>query len=590
MRGTSSQCNENCTFMMEGENSQMANSQLDSVTILYYNARSLIPKIDELSVLCALQNPGIVCVVETWLGPNVADSELSIPNYQVIRLDRNCHGGGVLMYVHNCLSYKVVLKGPDMLEFLVLTVSNYFCKLCVGLFYRPPSSPVSVLENFCTVLERLDPSYFSNFVLLGDFNIDFYKPHNPQHCKLTEIMHTFSLMQVVGEATHTTSTGKETLIDWALVSQVTQLKQCAVMPPIANSDHNGLMLRWAWKQPGNRNKTKPRQIWRYAHGDFERANDILSSVDWDQLIDPTDVNQSLLNWEQYFMNVMESCIPKGVLPRRKNVPWLSKNMHRAMQKRNNMYRRAKLSGSAQLWNKFRTMRNKVTAMLRTSKQSFFNRNVNTSNKKQFWKTMKYMRAGKSTIPTLSLDGNDAVTDRDKSSMLNSYFSDCFNKSMPPLTDLDVFSESMFPDASPEELLCTEEEVLHLLQTINISKASGPDRISGKMLKATALSIAAPVTKIFNISIMTGVFPTSWKLSSIVPIPKGSDKGNPKNYRPISLLPILSKLLEKHICGLLADQLQSSGPINESQFGCQQGKSTTTTLLETTHNWLNLLES
>ena len=73
MRGTSSQCNENCTFMMEGENSQMANSQLDSVTILYYNARSLIPKIDELSVLCALQNPGIVCVVETWLGPNVAD-------------------------------------------------------------------------------------------------------------------------------------------------------------------------------------------------------------------------------------------------------------------------------------------------------------------------------------------------------------------------------------------------------------------------------------------------------------------------------------------------------------------------------------
>ena len=77
MRGTLSQCSENCTSTMEGENSQQTNSQLDSVTILYYNARSLIPKIDELSVLCASQNPGIVCVVETWLGPNVADSELS---------------------------------------------------------------------------------------------------------------------------------------------------------------------------------------------------------------------------------------------------------------------------------------------------------------------------------------------------------------------------------------------------------------------------------------------------------------------------------------------------------------------------------
>ena len=123
-------------------------------------------------------------------------------------------------------------------------------------------------------------------------------------------------MQAVGEATHTTPTGKETLIDWALVSQVTQLKQCEVIPPIANSDHNGLMLQWAWKQPGNRNKTKPRQIWRYTQGDFERANNILSSVDWDQLIDPTDVNQSLLNWEQYFMNVMNPvyrrvCFPGG---------------------------------------------------------------------------------------------------------------------------------------------------------------------------------------------------------------------------------------------------------------------------------------
>ena len=98
--------------------------------------------------------------------------------------------------------------------------------------------------------------------------------------------------------------------------------------------------------------------------------DMLSSVDWEQLIDPTDVNQSLLTWENYFMNVMESCIPKGILPKRKNLPWLSKNIRRAMQKRNNVYKRAKLSGCSQLWNKFRTMRNRVTTMLRNSKQAF----------------------------------------------------------------------------------------------------------------------------------------------------------------------------------------------------------------------------
>ena len=124
------------------------------------------------------------------------------------------------------------------------------------------------------------------------------------------------------------------------------------------------------------------------------------------------------------------------------------------------------------------------------------------------------------------------------------------------------------DASTiEKLLCTAEEVLDLLQTINISKSSGPDRISGRMLKATALSIAAPVT---NLSISTGTFPTKWKLSSIVPIPKSSDKGSPKNYHPISLLPLLSKPLEKHICGLLSEHLQSSEPIHDSQWDFQQG--------------------
>ena len=75
--------------------------------------------------------------------------------------------------------------------------------------------------------------------------------------------------------------------------------------------------------------------------------------------------------------------------------------------------------------------------------------------------MKYMRLDKSTIPTLSLDDNEAITDKDKSTMFNSYFSDCFNKSLPPL---DVPSETMLSEVNPntiEELLCTEEEVLQL---------------------------------------------------------------------------------------------------------------------------------
>ena len=154
--------------------------------------------------------------------------------------------------------------------------------------------------------------------------------------------------------------------------------------------------------------------------------------------------------------------------------------------------------------------------------------------------MKHLNKNDSTIPTLSMNGTEANTDQDKANMLNTFFSTCFNTSLPPLSVPDMHNNAVPSEMTPdliESLLCTEEEVLHLLETIDVSKSSGPDGISGRMLKAVATSIAAPVTKLFNHSISTGTFPSRWKLSSVVPIPKSADKHNPGNYQPISLLPI-----------------------------------------------------
>ena len=64
------------------------------------------------------------------------------------------------MYVHDSLRHKVFTKGPAGLEFLILSIYNSGLKLCIGLFYGPPSSPTEVLNNFCTTLESLDTSHF----------------------------------------------------------------------------------------------------------------------------------------------------------------------------------------------------------------------------------------------------------------------------------------------------------------------------------------------------------------------------------------------------------------------------------------------
>ena len=138
---------------------------------------------------------------------------------------------------------------------------------------------------------------------------------------------------------------------------------------------------------------------------------------------------------------------------------------------------------------------------------------------------------------------------------------------------------MLDPVIPEEYFCTEEEVFDLLSSLDTTKASGPDGISAKMLKFIATSVTSSVTKLFNLSISKCQLPTMWKRSSIVPIPKASDMAAPSNYRPISLLSLLSKLLEKHFYNLIIQHLKSFHNISDSQWGFTEGRSTVTALVK-----------
>jgi len=89
------------------------------------------------------RKPSIVCVVESWLSDEISDKEIEIESYTIVRLDRNRQGGGVIMYIHTLLSWRVLLRGTDGLEFLALQVapaSNSKFKFYMSCCYRAPSS------------------------------------------------------------------------------------------------------------------------------------------------------------------------------------------------------------------------------------------------------------------------------------------------------------------------------------------------------------------------------------------------------------------------------------------------------------------
>ena len=171
----------------------------------------------------------------------------------------------------------------------------------------------------------------------------------------------------------------------------------------------------------------------------------------------------------------------------------------------------------------------------------------------------------------------------------SFFSSCYNLSHSPLVPSE-YHNLQSPQECPEEILCNEEEVYKLLSSLDVTKANGPDGISAKTLKHTATSITPSITKLFNLSICTGHILSEWKQSLAVPVPKSNNnKGSPNNYRPISLLSVLSKLLERHVHKILTEHFCTHHPLSNLQWGFSAGKSTVTALLTTTHEWFQRLE-
>ena len=189
--------------------------------------------------------------------------------------------------------------------------------------------------------------------------------------------------------------------------------------------------------------------------------------------------------------------------------------------------------------------------------------------------------------SLHFSWNSLSSSLDKAKMLNNYFATCFNKSC---STLNVDQQPLVATPFPEELLCNEE-VEELLSSVDVSKASGPDDISAKMLKntCTAPCIGPSITKLFNQFLTAGKIPSQWKESIVVPIPQLDNYNSPTNYRPISLLSILGKLLEQHVHHVILDHLDEHYPLSNRKWGLTEGRGTVTSLIATIHDWLYNLD-
>ena len=223
-----------------------------------------------------MTKPDVICTVETWLDDNINDGEISITDYNICRLDRNRHGGGLAFYVKLCLCYQVLLQHPNDLEFLLFSAFNpqFSYKVHIGLFYCPPSSLSVSMDLLYNTLQDANICCFSNFVLRGDFNINCNNHSHPYFNQLCNLIDSFSLVQVVPEPTHTSPSGSTSLIDLVMISNSSMMSSCSVLPPLGSSDHNGVRVSLKWKL-NNTARSNSRRIWRYDLADLVSKHSFL---------------------------------------------------------------------------------------------------------------------------------------------------------------------------------------------------------------------------------------------------------------------------------------------------------------------------
>ena len=129
---------------------------------------------DELTLIATVHNPDVICIVETWLDGDIDDTEILFPGYHSQRFDRHRHGGGVLIYFKYIFHYSILPKPIDALELVSVVIQHNTIptRICVSVFYRPPSSLASVIDDLCTCFETIEIHQYANVVVVGDFNID----------------------------------------------------------------------------------------------------------------------------------------------------------------------------------------------------------------------------------------------------------------------------------------------------------------------------------------------------------------------------------------------------------------------------------
>ena len=596
---------------------------VNNFNIVHYNINSITAdnRLDQLSDICKTLNLAVLVITESKLDENIPTNLITIPGYhEPVRRDRyenGRHGGGVLIYIAEFLVFQqqTDLQSP-LYEHIWVDIKHKNVTFSINALYRPPNENVGNHTQFidtCTdILQKLNNHRATYKIITSDLNFGncYCKcpilNHKPLDAFAPDVFSNYGFSQLIDIPTRITE-DTTSLIDLFFADNFEDIDCHGTLPKIA--DHDGILA--SFKLDTQKPKARTKTVYDYRNADINGLINHIKHYDFNTTVFSHPINVQTELYDKILIEAFSQFVPcKTVTIRADDQPWSNAYTRLLLRKKNRNYLIYKKTNtdytylsnqtntSSEILTRYLAKRNKTFSKSRDSanasnlanrraKFAFYNtvnctmNNHSISAKKKFSILLKLMKNNKfSNISPINENDNIINDPKTKSEIFNNFFAskskvDGSNDDPPHLERKQNIPNLASLNTSPLE-------VSKLIRNLKKSHIS-PCGISAKFLQLISKEISYSLSRLFNNLFEIGHFPDRWKIAHVTPIYKRIGSKNCKtNYRPISILPTLSKVCESVIHERLLSHCTHNNIITERQAAYLKGDSTISQLLYLVH--------
>ena len=595
--------NMKCSYILPNQFKNSVNS--GGLSFLNVNIRSISKNFEKLKeCLETLDHEfTIIGISET----HMKDKPLEyyhLPGYNIEYTNRiNREKGGVCMYITDKVKYKLrtdLSVANSNYESCFIEIENSKHKnIIVGVIYRAHTPIDNFIGDFNPILEKINHENKINFVM-GDFNIDLLKDDTDRatHDYL-DLIYSYSLIPSIHKPTRITEESA-TIIDNILTNYDRGVNSSIVLTDI--SDHLPTIVTTTCTVPNRSSNNKYMYKRLLTDGNVSKLRHKLSNIEWDNVLQGDNVNDDYDIFLKTFTETYNDCIPtkKCVFNNRKEPksPWITNGLLKSINTKNKLYKEFINNPTQQRTQKFKTYRNKLHNLIRKSKRDYMYKRFEQikGNMKKTWNMINQIigRNKKDNQQTVFKKGTDLVTSPiEIANEFNTFFVNIGPKLAKEINNsgkdyFEYMNNPLYENIFMKPIV--ETEIIKIISKFNKNKSPGYDDIGNNVLKKISKEIAIPLTRIFNLSISSGEVPDSLNIAKVVPIYKKDDPQVFSNYRPVSVLPSFSKIIERLVFNRCVDFIDKHKILNTNQYGFRTGHSTYMAIVDFVDKICNAVEN